>query len=146
MPDQVRHDKRTLDSQVKKGPTFFHETAVFEAEVPPPHLKVLCQEPRPQRIGGFLSAQGLACSNWAASRKRPASSPKRLANCTPMGTSFSFQNSGTDIAGWPVIFCVRVNATKDSAVRIHLVGSSGVDSKAPSFVGGILIVGERSMS
>jgi hypothetical protein len=71
-------------------------------------------------MGGFCSAHGLACSNWAANRKSVASSPKRPANWTPIGMLSSFQYKGTDMAGCPVIFWVRVKAKKESAILIQL--------------------------
>ena len=97
-------------------------------------------------IGGTLSAHGLVCSNWAANLNKVASSPNRPANCTPIGTLSLFQCKGTDIAGWPVIFCVRVKTTNDNADLIHFVGSSLVSMKSPSFVGGILMVGLNKTS
>ena len=58
--------------------------------------------PTQAEIGGRRPAHGRAASSWPASRNKVASSPKRATKCVPMGRPASFQNSGTDIAGWPV--------------------------------------------
>ena len=63
-----------------------------------------------------------------------------------MGMASPFQYNGTEIAGSPVMFCVRVNATNDSASRIDFPGSSGDGLKDPSAVGGTCMVGESRMS
>jgi hypothetical protein len=55
-----------------------------------------------QSEGGFRCAHGRAFSSAAASRKSVASSPKRDANCVPMGKPCAFQKRGTLIAGCPV--------------------------------------------
>jgi hypothetical protein len=48
-----------------------------------------------------------------------ASSPNRLIKCVPMGSPASFQNNGTDIAGWPLALQSGVNGTNVVA-RIKL--------------------------
>ncbi len=52
--------------------------------------------------GGRRSAQGRARSSCAATRTRTSSQYGAATSCTPIGNAFSFQYSGTDIAGCPV--------------------------------------------
>ena len=97
-------------------------------------------------IGGRRLTHGRASSSCAASRKSVASSPKGPANCTPMGILSLFQNNGTDMAGCPVLFWIRVKATKERVASSHFIGFSGVGLKASSLVGGMHIVGDKSRS
>jgi len=52
---------------------------------------------------GRRPAQGRAASSWPARRNSVASSPKRPSTCTPMGRPAPFHQSGTDMAGLPVM-------------------------------------------
>jgi hypothetical protein len=52
--------------------------------------------------GGRRSAQGRACSIWAASDSRVASSSGRPTSWTASGRPAASKPAGTDAAGWPV--------------------------------------------
>ena len=56
----------------------------------------------PANTGGRRSAQGRACSSWAATRISRSSRPKGATSWTPIGSPSSVQCSGSEIAGWPV--------------------------------------------
>jgi hypothetical protein len=56
-----------------------------------------------------LPNQGCACSIWAESFSRVASSPKRAAKWTPTGSPSFDQCSGIEAAGWPVMLKIEVN-------------------------------------
>lgn len=54
------------------------------------------------RTGGRRPAQGRASSSWAASANSRRSVPNGAAKCAPVGRPAGVQNSGTDVAGWPL--------------------------------------------
>src|SRR6185436_18991002 len=60
------------------------------------------QEVLTAHSGGRRSAYGRACSIWAASESRVASSAGRPTSWTASGNPSSSKPAGTEAAGWPV--------------------------------------------
>jgi len=64
----------------------------------------------------------------------------------PMGNPSSFQKSGIDMAGCPVALQIGVKGTNSADFLHAAMGSSGVDTKVPSGMGGDPRVGVRTTS
>src|SRR5215831_756502 len=102
---------------------------------------------RHHELAGTWPCHGLAASSCDANRKRVASSPNRPRKCTPTGRPSGLHQSGTDIAGFPVMLATTAGyATVLPPTSAARSGSVAVDAISPSNAGGADMVGVSHMS
>src|SRR5436853_705725 len=71
----------------------------------------------PALTGGTRSAHGRAASSWPARRNRLDSSPYRAVRSDPIGSPLGVHQSGTDIAGLPVMFAIGFQGLNEQSNR-----------------------------